>query len=95
MNWCSNSNYVLCHKINYKKDNRFYSYPLRDSKKWQDLYNKRSSIERCDSRLKEYLSTDNIRSAGIHKAKIFTLLSCITLVAGTIAVNQLIYLLIR
>ncbi|MEG6570727.1 hypothetical protein [Thermoanaerobacterium thermosaccharolyticum] len=33
------------------------------------------------------LNTDNIRSAGIKKAKIFALLNCITLVAGTIAVN--------
>lgn len=88
MNWCSNSKYGLCYKVNYKKDNRFYSYPLRDSKKWLEFYNKRSSIERCNSRLKEYLSTDNIRSAGIRKAKIFALLNCITLVAATIAVNQ-------
>lgn len=88
MTWCSNSNYGLCHKVNYKKNNRFYSYPLRYSKEWQYLYNKRSSVERCNSLLKEYLSTDNIRSAGIRKAKIFALLNCITLVAGTIAVNQ-------
>lgn len=87
MNWCSNSNYGLCYKVNYKKDNRFYNYPLRDSNEWQDLYNKRSFVKRCNSHLKEYLNTDNIRSAGSRKAKIFALLNCITLVAGTITVN--------
>ncbi|WP_434578208.1 hypothetical protein [Thermoanaerobacterium thermosaccharolyticum] len=51
------------------------------------MYNLRTSIERCNSRLKNYLNTDNLRSAGIKKAKTFALLNCITLVAGTIVVN--------
>lgn len=88
MNWCTNSNYGYCLKVNYKEDNRFYSYPLRSSEKWQLIYNKRTSIERCNSRLKENLSVNNIRSAGINKAKTFALLNCIALIAGTIAVNK-------
>lgn len=88
MNWCSNSNYGYCLKVNYKKNHRFFSYPLRGSEKWQKIYNKRTSIERCSSRLKEYLNLDNIRSKGIAKAKTWALLNCITLIAGTIAVNQ-------
>lgn len=85
--WCSTSNYGYCLKVNYKKNNRYFSFPIRSSDDWQKLYNKRTSIERCNSRLKDYLNTDNIRSTGIKKAKTFALLNCITLVAGTIAVN--------
>jgi transposase len=87
MNWCSSSNYGYCLKVNYKNNHRFFSYPIRGSEKWQSLYDKRTSIERCNSRLKDYLNTDNIRSSGIHKAKTWVLLNCITLIAGTIAVN--------
>jgi transposase len=86
--WCSSSNYGYCLKINYKKNNRYFGFPIRSSDNWHKLYNRRTSIERCNSRLKDYLNTDNIRSAGIKKAKAFALLNCITLVAGTIAANN-------
>lgn len=86
--WCSNSSYGYCLKVNYKKNNRYFSFPIRSSDDWQKLYNKRTSIERCNSRLKDYLNTDNLRSAGIKKAKTFALLNCIMLIAGTIAVNK-------
>jgi transposase len=86
--WCSNSNYGYCFKVNYKKNNRYFGYPYRGSEKWQLEYNKRSSIERCNSMLKEHLNIDNVRFAGIPKAKVCALLSCISLLAGTIAVNQ-------
>lgn len=46
-----------------------------------------SSIERCNSGLKENLNLDNIRSAGVNKAIIFALLSCISLVSPIIAIN--------
>lgn len=86
-NWCSNSSYGYCYKVNYKKNHRFFSYPIRGSEQWQSLYDKRTSIERCNSRLKEYLNVNNIRSSGIKKARVWALLNCITLIAGTIAVN--------
>ncbi|MDW8803193.1 hypothetical protein P8V03_18865 [Clostridium sp. A1-XYC3] len=38
--------------------------------------------------MKELLSVDNLRSAGIHKAKVIAILNCMALVGGTIAVNQ-------
>lgn len=85
--WCSDSNYGYCLKVNYKKNLRHYGYPYRGSERWKQLYNKRSSVERCFSRLKEHLNVDNIRSSGINKAKVVVLLSCIALIAGTIAVN--------
>lgn len=56
---------------------------------WQIQYDKRTSSERCNSRLKGYLNIDNIRSKGIKNAKVYALLNCISLVAGTIAVNSI------
>ena len=55
---------------------------------WQKEYDKRTSVERCNSRLKCYLNIGNIRSSGIKKAKMHVLLNCITLISGTIAVNK-------
>lgn len=86
-NWCSSSNYGYCLKVNYKVENRHFGYPHRGSQQWQLKYNKRSSIERCNGRLKECLNLDNIRSVGIKKTKVFALLNCISLVSGTIAIN--------
>ncbi|QXM06950.1 transposase [Crassaminicella indica] len=87
MTWCSNSNYGYTLKLNYKENPRLNGYPLRSSKQWQKQYNSRTSVERCNSRLKEYLNTDNIRSKGIKKAKMHALLNCIVLISGTIALN--------
>jgi len=88
MNWCSSSNYGYTLKYNYKKNPRHWGYPLRSSTVWQKLYNKRTSVERCNSRLKKYLNLDNIRSKGIKKVKVHSLLNCIALIAGTIALNS-------
>jgi len=88
-NWCSSSNYGYIRKINFKKNPRFYCYPFRGTEKWQQIYNHRTAVERCNSRLKEYLNLENIRSKGIKKALTHCLLNCIALVAGTIAVNSI------
>lgn len=88
-NWCSNSDYGFCKKFNYKKQPRLYCYPPRATDKWYSIYNLRNSVERCNHRLKNHLNLDNIRSKGAKKALIFVLLSCISLVAGTISVNKL------
>jgi hypothetical protein len=71
----------------YKENPRIYGYPLRSSSQWQNQYDKRTSVERCNSRLKGYLNVDNIRSKGIKKAKVHALLNCIALIAGTISLN--------
>ena len=67
---------------------RLIYYPPRHSDNFKLHYNKKTSVERCDSRLKEFLNTDNLRSAGIRKAKAIALLNCISLIAGTISVNR-------
>lgn len=87
-NWCSSSNYGLTLKLNYRKNPRIHGYPLRNSKTWQNLYNKRTSVERLNGRLKEHLNLDRIRSKGIKKALMHALLNCIALISGTIAINK-------
>lgn len=86
--WCSNSSYGYCRKININNNPRLIYYPPRHSDSFKLHYNKRTSVERCNSRLKEFLNTDNLRSAGILKAKAFALLNCIALIAGTISINR-------
>jgi hypothetical protein len=36
-------------------DPRLFTFPHRCTQKWKDLYNMRTAVERCFSRLKEYL----------------------------------------
>lgn len=86
--WCSDSDYGYCKKIDINDNPRLIYYPPRHSNNFKLHYNKRTSVERCNSRLKELLNTDNLRSAGIRKAKTIALLNCIALVAGTISVNR-------
>lgn len=88
MAWCSDSNYGYTLKINCKENIRFNGYPYRATTDWRLEYNKRTAVERCNSRLKCNLNLDNIRSKGIKKAMLHAILNCITLVAGTIAVNS-------
>lgn len=85
--WCSSSNYGYCKKFNLSESSRLISYPPRHSSDYTELYNKRTSIERCNSRLKDLLDVENNRQAGILQAKTTALLSCIALIAGTISVN--------
>lgn len=87
MRWCSESNYGYTLKINCYENSRQYGYPLRSSTEWEKQYNKRTSVERLNSRLKEYLNLNSIRSKGILKVKVHALLNCIVLVAGSIVTN--------
>ena len=65
----------------------WFTYPRRGSPKWQKLYSERTAVERAFSRLKENLGLNNITVRGIRKTRVLVLLSCIALIAGTIAVN--------
>lgn len=84
--WCSDSNYGLCRKFNFKKEPRLYSYPPRATDKWYELYNLRDSVERCNHMLKNHLNLNNVRSKGAKKAHAFALISCIALIASSIAI---------
>lgn len=90
MMWCSSSNYGYTLKVNLKSNPRHLSYPLRSTDQWKLLYNKRTSVERCNSRLKETLNVDAIASKGIKKAKMHALLNCIALVSASIVAKLII-----
>jgi IS5 family transposase len=85
--WCSPSDYGTVVKKKISDNPRYFTYPRRESTKWKKLYNERTSVERTFARLKENLGLNNITVKGIRKTKVHVLLSCIALVAGTIAVN--------
>lgn len=80
--WCSNSNYGAVVKMKAKDDPRFISLPHRGSRTWEKTYNKRTSVERCFSRLKGHLNLENVTVMCISKVKIHVFLSCIALIAA-------------
>jgi transposase len=79
--WCSSSNYGLVVKTRVKDDPRRFNTPHRGSKNWTKIYNKRTSVERCFGRLKEYLSLKNLNVRGFKKVKARVLLSCIAMLS--------------
>ena len=85
--WCSDSNYGFVTKTRPKDDPRYISIPHRGSRTWQKIYDKRTSVERTFSRLKENLNLKNVKVMGAKKVKTHILLNCITLIAGKIAVE--------
>ena len=87
--WCSDSNYGRVVKTRVKDNPRFVSTPHRGSENWQKIYNKRTSIERCFSRLKENLNLENIKVIGAKKMRTHVLLSCIALITSKIAIEKI------
>ncbi|MFW6229790.1 MAG: transposase [Halanaerobium sp.] len=58
------------------------------SSTWQDIYDKRTSVERTFSRLKEHLNLENLTVMGAEKVMTHVLLSCISLIASKISVEK-------
>jgi len=87
--WCSDSNYGMVVKTRSRKDPRLFCTPHRGTANWQNLYNKRTSVERCFGRLKEYLGLETgLHVRGIKKVETHAYLSAITMIASVIAVNK-------
>jgi len=82
---CSDSNYGMVIKINIKDDLRRYSSPHRNSQGWSELYNERTSVERCNSRLKENLSANDLHVGGISKVTTHVYFNAIVLLASALA----------
>lgn len=87
--WCSSSNYGYTLKVNVKENPRLYPGLPRDSKRFKELYNLRSSVERCNHRLKNHVMLESLRSPGRMAAGTHFKLCATVLLAGTIAVNQI------
>ncbi|MFC0216753.1 transposase [Paenibacillus chartarius] len=85
---CSSSNYGMVVKVDTKSDLRRYSSPHRDTKRWKELYNERTSVERCNSRLKRYLTADALHVWGIQKVTTHQYLNAIVLLASALAMAR-------
>lgn len=85
---CSSSNYGMVIKVNVKEDLRRYSNPHRDTKRWKELCDERTSVERCNARLKSYLTADDVHVRGIEKVTTHLYLNAIVLLASAIAASR-------
>lgn len=86
--WCSQSSYGLVVKTKVQDDPRMNCLPARGTRNWQNLYNKRTAVERCFGRLKQHLGANNIRIRGLEKVTLHLTISCIALLAGSIALAK-------
>jgi len=77
--WVMIKNMVV--KIRAFDDPRRFSMPHRDSKSWNELYKQRTSVERCNSRLKDYLTANDLHLGGIHKVATYAFINAIVLLA--------------
>ena len=85
---CSASNYGMVVKVEIKDDLRRYCNPHRDTKRWKELYNERTSVERCNSRLKVYLTANSLHVSGIEKVRTHVYLNAIVLLVSALAVAR-------
>lgn len=82
--WCSNSDYEYTLKVNVKENPRLFPGLLRDSKRFKELYSLRSSVERCNHRLKNHVILESLRSGGRKAAGSHFRICATVLLAGTI-----------
>nr|WP_074102497.1 transposase [Paenibacillus sp. P3E] len=85
---CSSSNYGMVVKVNSQTDLRRYALPHRESRGWKELYNKRTRVERCNSRMKTYLTADQLHVWGIQKVTTHQYLNAIVLLASALAIAR-------
>lgn len=86
--WCSDSSYGMVVKTKVIDDPRRFCAPYRGSRNWQLIYDLRTAVERCFSRLKVNLGLNTVRVRGIKRVRFYQVLSCVTLIAATLAVNS-------
>jgi IS5 family transposase len=85
---CSSSNYGMVVKVDMKSDLRRYSSPHRGTIRWKELYNERTSVERCNSRMKTHLTADSMHVWGIQKVTTHQYLNAIVLLASALAMAR-------
>lgn len=82
---CSARGYGLVVKLKVADDYRRFTPIPRETKKWQRIYNKRSAVERVNSRLKGHLLADDLRVRGLAKAKVRLTLSLLVMLGAALA----------
>lgn len=86
---CSGSNYGIVVKKNITDDIRRYCNPHRNTRRWTELYNERTAIERCNSRLKINLTANDAHVSGVEKVTTHVYLNAIVLLTSAIAMHSL------
>jgi len=85
---CTASPYGYVLKLPIADDVRRHPPVPRETKKWQRLYKLRTSIERVNSRLKDFLGLRRITVRGIAKVTVRSLLSLMVMVATAIGMAR-------
>src|SRR5699024_5839404 len=70
---CPLANEGICQKVfkmKITKDLRRYTAPARGSKAWDDIYKRRSAVERVNAYLKEFFQLNNVRNRTGKRAKV-------------------------
>ena len=89
---CPLANDDLCQKVYKVKittDLRRYTAPARGSKTWQDIYKKRTAIERVIAYLKEFFQLNNVRYRTGKRAKVHFDLSVLVYNAAKLACDRI------
>ena len=85
---CSVSRYGRVLKISISENERRWPGLWRESKKFKRLYNRRTSVERVNSRLKEHLCLDEQHVRGLAKTTVNASLSLLVMVGGALAMAK-------
>ena len=85
---CSLSSYGRVLKIAISENERRWPGLHRESKKFKRLYNRRTSVERVNSRLKEHLCLDEQHVRGLAKTTVNVGLSLLVMVGGALAMAR-------
>jgi hypothetical protein len=85
---CSVSRYGRVLKIAISENERRWPGLWRESKKFKRLYNRRTSVERVNSRLKEHLCLDDQHVRGLAKTTVNASLSLLVMVGGALAMAR-------
>ena len=85
---CSSSNYGMVAKVRLDDDLRRYSKPHRDTRQWKTLYDERTSVERCNSRMKTFLTANSLHVWGIKKVQTHISLNVMVLLVSALAVSK-------
>ncbi|SIT14919.1 Transposase domain [Alicyclobacillus vulcanalis] len=84
---CSASNYGMVVKKRLDEDVCRYANP-RGSRTWKTLYDERTAVERCFSRVKEQLTLDDVHVRGIEKVTAHTYINAVVLLASVLAIHR-------
>ena len=82
---CSESEYGQVVRVKLREDYRRHCAVPRSTKRWWRLYNKRGSVERAFSRLKEYRKLNNLKIRGLPKVELHAMLAVIIMQAVALA----------